>query len=210
MDREFEKYLQEHSSPQNSALEWIVRETNLRTNHSQMLSERSMGRFISMISKIVAPVNILEIGVFTGYSTVCLAEGLREGGHIDAIEVNDELEDLIREGYKIAGIDERVTLFIGDAKEIIPKLSANYDIIYIDANKREYPLYCNMLIDRLKVGGIMIADNVLWYGKVIDNETHLDAQTAGIQKFNEIISNDPRVENMILPLRDGVNIIRKR
>ena len=210
MDRELEKYLSEHSSPQNGALEWIVRETNLRTNHAQMLSERSMGRFISMMSRIISPLNILEIGVFTGYSTVCLAEGLVRGGVIDAIEINDELEELILQGYEKAGIKECVKLHIGDAKDIIAGLDRKYDLVYIDGNKREYPLYYDLIIDRLNDGGVIIADNVLWYGKVFNDDTHQDAQTQGILRFNEMVRNDPRVENMILPLRDGVNIILKK
>lgn len=213
MDRELEKYLSENSSSGNDALEWIIRETNLKTNHAQMLSERSMGRFISMMSKIIAPSHVLEIGVFTGYSTLCLAEGLAEGGKIDAIEINDELEDIIREAYRRAGIDKKVELYLGDAKEIIPKLGpreSGYDLVYIDGNKREYPLYYDLVIERLNPGGVIIADNVLWYGKVLDDDTGSDAQTKGILEFNEKVRNDPRVENMILPLRDGVNIIQLR
>ena len=169
-----------------------------------------MGNFLSFISQMVKPKRILEIGTFTGYSTIALSSGLSEGGIIDALELNDELEDLILEGFERAGIADKVKLHIGDAKETLPTLNETYDLIFIDANKREYLEYYNLVIDKLKSGGFVIADNVLWDGKVFDLENNRDAQTVGIQRFNEFIKKDERVENVILSIRDGINLIRKK
>ncbi len=205
-----DRYLKEFSSPQCEALDWLERETNLRTNHSRMLSGQVMGNFLSFISQMVKPKRILEIGTFTGYSTIALSSGLSEGGVIDALELNDELEDLILEGFERAGIADKVKLHIGDAKETLPTLNETYDLIFIDANKREYLEYYNLVIDKLKSGGFVIADNVLWDGKVFDLENNRDAQTVGIQRFNEFIKKDERVENVILSIRDGINLIRKK
>ncbi|MBQ9583307.1 MAG: O-methyltransferase [Bacteroidales bacterium] len=203
-----EDYCQEHSSlPQSEALEWIERTTHLRTNHARMLSGRDVGGLLSAISRMMAPQRILEVGVFTGYSTVCLAEGLAAGGSIDAIEINDELEDIIREGYSRAGISDKVNLLLGDALEIIPTLTATYDMVYIDANKRFYPQFWEMIIDKVRPGGVIIADNTLWDGKVTDG-SH-DPQSRGIQAFNDAVKADRRAECLMLPLRDGLTIVVK-
>lgn len=203
-----EEYCQEHSSlPQSEALEWIERTTHLRTNHARMLSGRDVGGLLSAISRMMAPQRILEVGVFTGYSTVCLAEGLAAGGSIDAIEINDELEDIIREGYSRAGISDKVNLLLGDALEIIPTLTATYDMVYIDANKRFYPQFWEMIIDKVRPGGVIIADNTLWDGKVTDG-SH-DPQSRGIQAFNDAVKADRRAECLMLPLRDGLTIVVK-
>lgn len=203
-----EEYCQEHSSlPQSEALEWIERTTHLRTNHARMLSGRDVGGLLSAISRMMAPQRILEVGVFTGYSTVCLAEGLAAGGSIDAIEINDELEDIIREGYSRAGILNKVNLLLGDALEIIPTLTATYDMVYIDANKRFYPQFWEMIIDKVRPGGVIIADNTLWDGKVTDG-SH-DPQSRGIQAFNDAVKADRRAECLMLPLRDGLTIVVK-
>ena len=156
------------------------------------------------------PQRILEIGTFTGYSTIALSAGLADDGIIDALELNDELEDLILEAFERAGIKERVRLHIGDAKAILPNLDEIYDLVFIDANKREYLTYYNLIFDKVRSGGFIIADNVLWDGKVFDVENNKDAQTIGIQQFNEFIKNDERVENVILSIRDGINLIRKK
>lgn len=188
------------------ALHWLDRETHLRTNHARMLSGMEVGALLATVSQQLKPRNILEIGVFTGYSTICLSRGLAEGGTIDALEINDELEDLILEGEQQAGIAERVRLHIGDAMEIIPRLDTCYDLIYIDANKREYPDYWNMVRGRVRRGGVIIADNVLWSGKVVDPSQCRDAQGQGILKMNDMVFADPDFDNYILPLRDGLNI----
>ncbi|MBO7585020.1 MAG: class I SAM-dependent methyltransferase [Bacteroidales bacterium] len=203
------EYLHSHSTPMSDALQWLERETHIRTNHARMLSGREQGSLLSLISELARPANILELGVFTGYSTICLAKGLAEGGTIHAIEINDELEDLIREGYCRAGIEDRVRLHFGDAKQIIPQLDCSFDLVYIDANKREYPDYYRLVFDKVSAGGLILADNVLWDGKVLQEPMPEDAQTRGIAAFNDLVAADERVENFILPVRDGLNIIRK-
>ena len=205
---EEQKYINDYSTPQGEVLEWLERQTHLRTNHARMLSGKIQGKLLKNISQMIKPDAILELGTFTGYSAICLSAGLSEDGIIDTIEINDEMEDLIIEGFKRAGIENKVKLHLGDAKKIISTLNRKYDLVYIDANKREYVEYFNLVIDKVCKGGFIIADNVLWDGKVYDKNPHNDAQTHGIMKFNEYIYNNPRVENLILPVRDGINIIR--
>ena len=204
------EYLRSHSSEVSEALQWLERETHIRTNHARMLSGPDQGSLISFISELTRPANILELGVFTGYSTICLAKGLREGGSIHAIEINDELEDLIREGYRRAGIENKVQLHFGDAKQLIPQLDCVFDLVYIDANKREYPDYYRLVFDKVAPGGLILADNVLWDGKVLQDPMPQDAQTKGIAAFNDMVAADTRVENFILPIRDGLSVIRKK
>jgi caffeoyl-CoA O-methyltransferase len=198
-----------------SALEWVERETNLRTKQCRMLSNGIQGEFLQAFSLMVHPLRILEIGTFTGYSTLCLSRGLAEGGMIDTIEIYDELEEFIIESLKKGGLilpdgkGDKVRLHIGDAKEIIPDLCDNYDIVYIDANKREYSLYYDLVFDKVREGGYILADNVLWSGKVLLENPPKDAQTQSIIAFNKKIREDDRVENVILPIRDGINVIYK-
>lgn len=205
-----DKYLDEFSSPLPQALEWLERETHLRTSHARMLSGRSVGAFLRHMTLMLEPKRVLELGVFTGYSSICIASALEDGSVLDSVEINDELEDLIREGYRRAGVSGKINLMFGDAKEILDTLSGPYDLIYIDANKREYIAYYQSALELLRPGGYIVADNVLWDGKVYDENPPRDAQTRGIMAFNDLVANDPRVENFILPLRDGLNIIRKR
>ena len=206
-----EDYIAAYSQPQDRVLAWIEKQTHLRTNHARMLCGPVEGKLLEMISGMISPRRILEIGVFTGYSSICLARGLKEGGMLDALELNDELEDLIREAYRRADLEDRIRLYIGDAKEIIPGLDPEaYDLVFIDANKREYTRYYDLVWDKVRPGGYILADNVLWNGKVFSEHAPADAQTRGIMEFNERVRNDPRVENVILPLRDGLNLIRKK
>ena len=205
-----ERYIREHSTPREEVFDWIERQTHLRTNYPRMLSGFEEGRLLETIVLMLRPTRVLELGTFTGYSSVCMALGLPEGGRLDALEINDELEDLIREGYARAGVADRIRLIIGDSKALIPTLGETYDLVYIDANKREYPEYLSLLLDGGKVrsGSWIIADNVLWDGKVCEEHPKQDAQTQGILTFNDMVAADPRLENFILPLRDGINIIR--
>lgn len=206
-----EDYIAAYSQPQDRVLAWIEKQTHLRTNHARMLCGPVEGKLLEMVSGMISPRRILEIGVFTGYSSICLARGLKEGGMLDALELNDELEDLIREAYRRADLEDRIRLYIGDAKEIIPGLEPEaYDLVFIDANKREYTRYYDLVWDKVRPGGYILADNVLWNGKVFSEHAPADAQTRGIMEFNERVRNDPRVENVILPLRDGLNLIRKK
>ena len=218
METPQDKYLRLHSTPQGDALSWIERQTNIRTNFPQMLSGSVQGRLLTMIVEMMGAKRILEIGCFTGYSSVAMAQGLSQGGHIDTLEINDELEDLIRAGFEKAGVSDLVTLHIGDAKETLATLSAEissgvrplYDLVYMDANKREYCDYYSSVIDMLRPGGVILADDVLWDGKLYEETLPVDRQTRGIALFNDTVASDSRVEVVILPLRDGLSIIRKK
>ena len=212
------RYITEHSSAQTEALSWIEKQTHIRTNHGRMLTGAVQGRFIKMLAEALSPERILEIGTFTGYSAVCLAMALPETGHLDTLEINDELEDLILEGFRRAGVEDRITLMLGDARESLELLRKEileersrpeYDIVYIDANKREYPEYYGLVFDIVRPGGYILADNVLWDGKVWQSPMPQDRQTLGIARFNDIVASDPRVESVIIPVRDGLNLIRK-
>ena len=208
------RYIENHSTPQGEALDWVERQTNIRTNHSRMLSGAVQGRLIMMLTEMIRPVRILELGTFTGYSSICLATYLPEGGHLDTLEINDELEDLILQGFDRAGLSDMITLHIGDCRRTLEKMCAEgtdpYDMVYIDANKREYPEYYDLVFPLVRPGGYILADNVLWDGKVYEDNVPGDRQTTGIARFNDIVAADPRVESVIIPVRDGLNLIRKR
>lgn len=206
-------YLTNFSQEQDPVLQWLQKQTNLRTNHARMLCGPVEGKLMEMLSGMIQPKNILEIGAFTGYSAICLARGLKEGGMLDSLELNDELEDLILMAHERAGLSDKITLHIGDAKQTLKDLKEQgkmYDLVFIDANKREYPAYYDLVFDMVRPGGYILADNVLWDGKVYQDNVPQDAQTQGIFRFNEIVKEDPRVENVIIPLRDGMNLIRKK
>lgn len=210
MESAAEKYLREHSSPQSEALEWIEKQTNIRTNYPRMLSGAVQGRLLTILAEISNARKVLEIGTFTGYSATCLAYGLPEEGHIDTLEINDELEDLIREGWSRAGVEGKITLHIGDARKTIATLEGPYDLVYIDANKREYSEYYDLVFDLVRPGGLILADDVLWDGKLWQDPLPQDKQTLGIAVFNDKVMADPRVESVLLPIRDGLNVIRKK
>ena len=189
-----------------------------------MLSGKLQGELLRIIVQTTEAKRILELGTFTGYSAICLASTLPEDGHLDTLELNDELEDLILEGFERAGLDDRIQLHIGDCKETLRRLRSEmglengpdvaqdklYDIVYMDANKREYCEYYDLVFDMVRPGGLILADNVLWDGKVCMDPLPQDKQTLGIARFNDMVSKDRRVESVILPLRDGLNIIRKK
>lgn len=208
---ETDEYISRHiGNIGNGTLEWLTRQTNLRTNHARMLTGRLQGNFLAMVSKMVSPSKILEIGTFTGYSAICLAQGLKDGGTLDTLEINDELEDLILEAFERAGLQDRIRLHLGDAKESILSLEGPYDLVYIDADKREYCEYYRLVFDKVRPGGFILADNVLWDGKVFFPQQYKDRQSEGIMAFNDMVAADGRAESMILPLRDGLTIIRKK
>ena len=207
------KYIEDHASVPSDALDWIVRQTHVRTNHARMLSGPAQGQLLRMFVQMTGASNILELGTFTGFSAVCLASALSEDGHLDTLELNDELEDLILEGFERAGLDDKISLHVGDCKETLKRFAAEgrtYDVVYIDANKREYCEYYDLVFDMVRSGGLILADNVLWDGKVCQNPLPQDKQTLGIAAFNDKVTADDRVESVILPLRDGLNIIRKK
>ena len=203
----------ECSSPQGEALDWLQKQTNIRTNHARMLSGPVQGRFLKMIVEMCGARRVLELGSFTGYSGICLASGLPEDGHLDTLEINDELEDLILEGFSRAGLRERISLHIGDCLETLKRFREEgrepYDLVFIDANKRDYPEYYELVFDLVRPGGWILADNVLWDGKVALDPLPQDRQTLGIDSFNRRVASDPRVESVIIPLRDGLNLIHK-
>lgn len=207
---ELYRYIQEHSTRQSEALDWVERQTNIRTNHARMLSGSVQGQLMKMIVEMTGAKRVIELGTFTGYSAICLAEALPEDGHLDTLEINDELEDLIVEGFERAGVSDKITLHIGDCKQTLTKFNTLYDLAYIDANKREYCEYYRLIKQLVRKGGYIIADNVLWSGKVCDvsGPKSNDRQTQGILDFNDMVAADTEVENVILPLRDGMNIIR--
>ena len=219
---EIYRYIESHASRPSEALEWVVKQTHIRTNHARMLSGLTQGQTMRMFVQMTGARRILELGTFTGYSAICLASGLPEDGHLDTLELNDELEDLIFEGLERAGLEDRVSVHFGDCKETLKSLrleiglpeeadeSKLYDIVYIDANKREYCEYYDLVFDMIRPGGLILADNVIWDGKVCQNPLPQDKQTLGIARFNDMVSADPRVESVILPIRDGLNVIRKR
>ena len=207
------KYIEDHASTPSQALEWVVKQTHIRTNHARMLSGAIQGQVLRMLAQMTGATDILELGTFTGYSAICLASALPEDGHLDTLELNDELEDLILEGFDRAGLADKIELHIGDCKETVLKLKEEgrmYDIVYIDANKREYCEYYDLVFDMIRPGGLILADNVIWDGKVCQDPLPQDKQTLSIVRFNDMVSADPRVESVILPLRDGLNIIRKK
>ncbi len=214
------KYIEEHQTPQSEALDWVEKHTHIRTNHARMLSGAVQGQFMRMLVQMTGASRILELGTFTGYSAICLASALPEDGHLDTLELNDELEGLILEGFERAGLSEKISLHIGDCKETLRSIRSEmgpepapeklYDIVYMDANKREYCEYYELVFDMVRPGGLILADNVLWDGKVCQDPLPQDKQTLGIARFNDLIRDDRRVESVILPLRDGLNVIRKK
>lgn len=213
MENPQDKYIREHSTPQDEALEWIEKQTNIRTNYPRMLTGDVQGRFLTMTVEMCRAKDILEIGTFTGYSAVCLARGAAPGGHVDTLEINDELEELIREGWERAGVSDMVTLHLGDALQTLAVFAGQgrtFDLVYMDANKREYADYYKLCMQMLRPGGIILADDVMLGGKVYADKVSCDKQTQGLLEFNDIVASDTTVEVVMLPVRDGLSIIRKK
>lgn len=213
MESPQDKYIREHSTPQDEALAWIEKQTNIRTNYPRMLTGEVQGRLLTILARMCGARDILEIGTFTGYSAVCLANGTPDGGHVDTLEINDELEDIIREGWERAGVSGKITLHLGDALETLASLSAagrEYDLVYVDANKREYLEYYKLCMNMLRPGGVMLADDVMLGGKVYAEKASVDKQTRGLLEFNDFVAADPSVEVVMLPVRDGLSVIRKK
>lgn len=210
INEDINTYSEVHTSPENDVLKELNRQTHLKTVNPRMLSGHLQGRILSMISKMVQPHRILEIGTFTGYSALCLAEGLEENGKLITIDINYELELLVEEYIEKAGYSNQIEIKIGDALDILPQLEHNFDLVFIDADKPNYINYYNALIDTLPNGSIIIADNVLWSGKVTQETKKDDESTVALKLFNQKIQNDDRVENLLLPVRDGLMVIRKK
>lgn len=205
-----EQYIEQMSSPEEPLLKELERETYLRVLNPRMISGHIQGRLMEMIVRMLRPQRILEIGTFTGYSALCMAAGLPEGGIIDTCEVDDELEMMILSFFERSEHQSKIRLHIGSALEIAPKLGECYDLVFIDGDKREYTAYYDMLFEHglVRSGSWIIADNILWYGKVVEPVARGDKQTQAIIDFNRHVAEDERVENVILPIRDGINLIR--
>lgn len=205
-----ERYILENSSPEDDLLKELDRQTHLRVLNPRMISGHIQGKLLEMIVRMFRPRHILEIGTFTGYSALCMATGLEEGATIDTCEVDDELEPLARSFFDRSPHGSKIYLHVGSALDIAPQLGKQFDLVFIDGDKREYPAYYNMLMDKGLVhsGSILLADNILWYGKVVEPVHHNDHHTQALIEFNRMVVEDDRVESFILPLRDGINIIR--
>ena len=204
-----EEYILSHTTPENAALEAITRDTYVHVLNPHMLSGHVQGRVLSMMSWMIRPKRILELGTFTGYSALSLAEGLAEGGKVVTIEHNDELEETIRRNLSRSPLADRIDLRIGDCILEIEKLEGPFDLVFMDADKREYCAYLEAVYPLVPVGGFILADNTLWDGHVIDPAYNKDKQTLGLRAFNDKLKEDDRFEQVILPLRDGLTIIRK-
>lgn len=203
-------YIEQHTTQENEALRFITHDTNLNVLNPHMLSGQVQGRVLSMLSQMIRPHRILELGTFTGYSALCLAEGLGEDGTMLTIEHNDELEDTIRHNLSLSPLGRKIELRIGDAKEIVQTLSPDgFDLVFIDADKREYCAYIDAVYSVVPMGGWVLADNTLWDGHIIDSAYDKDKQTLGLRAFNDQVAQDPRWEQVILPLRDGLTILHK-
>ncbi|MBX2967488.1 MAG: class I SAM-dependent methyltransferase [Cyclobacteriaceae bacterium] len=201
------RYAEQHTSPESDLLKHISRETHAHVLRPRMLSGHLQGRLLAMLSRMLRPKSILEIGTYTGYSAICLAEGLAPGGKLITVDSNEELEDTVRAYLKQAGLEQTIDYRIGNALEIVPKLSGPFDLVFIDADKENYHRYYDFVFNLVPLGGYILADNVLWSGKVLQSKP--DKDTRAIQEFNEKIQNDSRVENLLLPVRDGIMIARK-
>ncbi|GAB4138275.1 MAG: O-methyltransferase [Bacteroidia bacterium] len=209
IDEKIEQYALEHSSAEPEILQKITRDTHLRTWMPRMLSGHLQGRLLAMLSKMMNPSFILEVGTFTGYSMFCFLEGLKPDGKLISIEVNDELIPYVQTKLNEAG-EQRAHIIHGSALEIIPTIEDAPDLVFIDADKKNYPAYWKMIFPKMKSGGIIIADNVLWSGKILDPEKNKDADTQGLMEFTRMALSEPNAEQVLLPVRDGLLIIRKK
>ncbi|TND07647.1 MAG: O-methyltransferase family 3 [Bacteroidetes bacterium] len=207
---ELEKYVTGHTRPESDLLQKLNRETHAKVLKPRMLSGHLQGQVLRMFSYMIRPKNILEIGTFTGYSALCLCEGLQDDGKLITIDINEELEPMVRRYFSESGKDARIDYRVGNALEIIPGLNQSFDLVFIDADKVNYARYYEMVMPMLRPGGFIIADNVLWSGKVLDPLTNKDEDTRAICAFNEHVANDSRVETVLFPIRDGLMVIRKK
>ena len=209
IDSKLEEYANTHTSSESELLHKIQRETNLEVLRPRMLCGHFQGRLLSMLSKMINPERILEIGTYTGYSALCLAEGLKEGGQLITIDINEELEDRVRTYFSESPFDENIEYMVGNALNILPEHAYTWDLVFIDADKTNYLEYFNMVIPNVRSGAYIIADNVLWSGKVIDDKSS-DEDTEALRVFNNFVSSNKNFEVVLLPVRDGLLIVRKK
>ena len=203
-----DEYILQHIDAEGDYLHSLWRDTQLRLSYGQMASGHLQGRVLKMLIQMAKPLNVLELGTFSGYATLCMAEGLSENAEIHTFEVFDENEDFLRKWFEGSAYRDKIHLHIGDALQLVPQMQQRWDFAFIDADKREYVAYYEMLLPLMSPGGFIVADNTLWYGHVLEHPKDSDMQTRGVQDFNELVAKDSRVEKVILPLRDGLTIIR--
>ncbi|WP_281755903.1 O-methyltransferase [Neptunitalea chrysea] len=203
-----EQYVTDHSENEPEVLQELVRETHLKVLQPRMLSGHFQGRLLSILSKMINPKHILEIGTYTGYSAICLTEGLQSDGILHTIDVNEELEEIQQKYFEKSGNNNRIVQHIGDAKDIIPTLPVKFDLVFIDADKKNYPEYFEIIIPKMNKGGVLLSDNVLWSGKIVEEVKSNDKQTYALLTYNKLLKEDPRVETVLLPIRDGLTISR--
>ena len=203
-----DEYILQHIDAEGDYLHSLWRDTQLRLSYGQMASGHLQGRVLKMLIQMAKPLNVLEVGTFSGYATLCMAEGLSEDAEIHTFEVFDENEDFLRKWFEGSAYRDKIHLHIGDALQLVPQMQQRWDFAFIDADKREYVAYYEMLLPLMSPGGFIVADNTLWYGHVLEHPKDSDMQTRGVQDFNDLVAKDSRVEKVILPLRDGLTIIR--
>ena len=210
LPKDIEEYALKNSDAELDVLKRLNRETHLKMTMPQMLSGHMQGLMLQMLSKMICPKNILEIGTFTGYSAICLAQGLQEGGRLHTIDVNEEFKEIIIRYIKEAGLEGKIQLHVGSAVNILPLLKEEFDLVFIDADKENYSTYYDLVFPKVKQGGFIIADNVLWSGKILNFPMKMDFETKSLYEYSQKIQSDSRVENLLLPLRDGLMITRKK
>ncbi|MBZ9651745.1 O-methyltransferase [Psychroflexus montanilacus] len=209
ISKELQTYIEAHTEAEPKLLQQLTKETWQKVLQPRMLSGHYQGRLLSLISKLVRPTSILEIGTYTGYSALSLAEGLSEKGKIYTIDRNEELYDLQRKYFDLSGFGKQILQYTGDARTIIPEIDAKFDLVFIDADKSSYPIYFELIIEKLNSGGLILSDNVLWSGKVIEELNPKDKDTKALLEYNLMLKEDPRIETVLLPVRDGLTISRK-
>jgi caffeoyl-CoA O-methyltransferase len=209
IDKLLEQYLLSHIEEEDPLLAKLYRQTYLKMVNGRMCSDHLQGSLLTLLSKLLHPDRILEIGTYTGYSALCLVKGLSDNGILHTIEINDELELLAASFFRESGMSDRIIQHIGDADAIIPGLHDKFDLVFIDADKRKYLSNYNLIFPKVKIGGVIIADNTLWAGKVVQKVANSDEQTKGIMQFNDFVKNDSRVETFMIPIRDGMTVLRK-
>ena len=210
ISQELDDYVCDHTDIESDLLKELNRETNVKVLNPRLLSGHYQGRVLSMLSKMIQPNRILELGTYTGYSALCLAEGLTENGRLITVDVNPELEEMVDKYIQKSPFKNQIQQIIGNGMDVIPTLNEEFDIVFIDADKRNYTAYYELVFDKLRKGGYIISDNVLWSGKVVNEYEKSDLDTKILKDFNAQLHNDPRVENVLLPIRDGLMIVRKK
>ncbi|MBO4661212.1 MAG: class I SAM-dependent methyltransferase [Bacteroidaceae bacterium] len=207
---ELDKYILDHIDPEGEYLHQLWRATQMKLSYGQMASGHLQGRLLKMLVRMIRPQRVLELGMFSGYSALSMAEGLEDGAELHTFEVFDEIEDFTRPWIEGSPYGKYIHIHIGDALDLVPQMDVMWDLAFIDADKREYVQYYEMILPRLRKGGYILADNTLWYGRITEEVRESDLQTIGLQKFNDMVAQDDRVEKVILPLRDGLTVIRKK